>query len=70
MTKPTKEQAEQAVKVLLDYIGEDTAREGLKDTPARVIKSYNELFVGYSNSVDNVLNKRFTDISDYNDVVL
>lgn len=70
MTKPTKEQAEQAVKTLLDYIGDDTTREGLKDTPARVIRSYNELFVGYKDSVEAILNKRFTDISEYNDVVL
>lgn len=70
MTKPTKEQAEQAVKTLLNYIGEDTMREGLKDTPARVIKSYNELFAGYNDSVDKILNKRFTDVSEYNDVVL
>jgi GTP cyclohydrolase I len=68
--KPTKEEAEQAVKTLLDYIGDDATREGLKDTPARVIRSYNELFVGYQDSVAAILNKRFTDISEYNDVVL
>lgn len=70
MIKPTKEEAEQAVKTLLDYIGDDATREGLKDTPARVIRSYNELFVGYQDSVAAILNKRFTDISEYNDVVL
>ena len=70
MNKPTKEQAEQAIKLLLEYIGEDINREGLRDTPKRVIKSYNELFAGYNVEIGEVLNKRFYDVSDYNDVVL
>lgn len=70
MGKPTKEEAQEAVKLLLEYIGENTLREGLKDTPARVIKSYGELFGGYSKNIDDILNKRFYDISKYNDVVL
>ena len=70
MEKPTKEEAENAVKLLLEYIGEDTSREGLKDTPTRVVKSYHELFEGYAQDVAKVLNKRFHDISEYNDVVL
>lgn len=70
MSKPTKQQAEEAVKILLDYIVGDNFREGLKDTPKRVIKSYTELFSGYDEQIDLVLNKRFRDINDYNDVVL
>ena len=70
MEKPTKQQAEQAVKILLEYIGEDTTREGLRDTPRRVIKSYNESFSGYHLKADEVLNKKFCDINEYNDVVL
>lgn len=70
MTRPTKEEAEAAVKLLLQYIGEDTDREGLKETPARVVKSYGELFEGYGHDIAKVLNKRFQDISEYNDVVL
>ena len=70
MGKPTKEEAEKAIKLLLQYIGEDTSREGLKDTPTRVVKSYGELFGGYVQDVGKVLNKRFYDISEYNDVVL
>lgn len=68
--KPTKEQAQEAVRLLLEYIGEDTSREGLIGTPARVIKSYEELYCGYSHDVDEVLNKKFYDISEYNNVVL
>ena len=70
MKKPTKQQAEEAVKLLLDYIVGDNKREGLKDTPSRVIKSYEELFSGYRDEIETVLNKRFRDISKYNDVVL
>lgn len=68
--KPTREEAEQAVKLLLEYIGEDVSREGLSNTPARVIKSYTELFSGYNQNIEDVLNKRFCDISEYDDVVL
>ncbi|PCJ29336.1 MAG: GTP cyclohydrolase I FolE [Rickettsiales bacterium] len=70
MTKPTKDQAEQAVKLLLEYIGEDVNREGLKETPARVVRSYAELFAGYALPIEDVLSKTFTDVSEYNDVVL
>lgn len=70
MNKPTKEQAQQAVKLLLEYIGEDANREGLRDTPKRVVKSYAELFAGYDMSLDDVLNKKFHDVSNYNDVVM
>jgi GTP cyclohydrolase IA len=70
VNKPTKQQAEDAVKLLLDYIVGDKAREGLKDTPMRVVKSYSELFSGYETEIDQVLNKKFRDISEYNDVVL
>ncbi len=68
--RPTKQQAEEAVKTLLSYIGEDVNREGLIDTPYRVIKSYNELFAGYNDSVDKILDRRFTDVSEYNNVIL
>ena len=70
MEKPTKQQAEEAVKLLLDYIVGDKGRKRLTDTPARVIKSYAELFSGYNDEIDSVLNKRFRDISKYDDVVL
>ena len=68
--KPTKEEAEKAVGTLLRYIGGDANREGLADTPRRVIKSYQEIFAGYDADIKNILNKRFYDISDFNDIVL
>lgn len=68
--KPTKKEAEEAVRVLLNYIGEDTMREGMRDTPSRVIKSYDELFSGYKVKIDEILSTRFYDISNFNDVIL
>ena len=70
MKKPTKQQAEEAIRLLLEYIGEDTNREGLKDTPARVVKSYEELFSGYDMDVGAVLNSKFHDVGEYHGVVL
>lgn len=72
MTKnrPTIEDAENAVSTLLEYIGEDLNREGLRETPARVIRSYEELFSGYKVDVEQLLDKKFYDISNFNDIVL
>ena len=44
----TQEEAEQAIKILIEYIGEDPNREGLMETPKRVIKSFNEFYAGYN----------------------
>jgi len=70
VNKPTQEQAEEAIKTLLQYLGEDTNREGLKDTPKRVIKSYKEIFGGYEADVSAILNKKFYEISQYQDIIL
>lgn len=66
----SKQEAEQAVEVLLKFIGEDLSREGLKDTSSRVIKSYGELFSGYGADIEAILNKRFYEISSYSDIIL
>lgn len=55
---------------MLRYIGEDSKCEGMKDTPARVVKSHNELFCGYTVKVDEILSTRFYDISNFDDIVL
>ena len=44
----TQEEAEQAIRILIEYIGEDPNREGLLETPKRVIKSFNEFYAGYN----------------------
>ena len=53
----SQEEAEQAVKTLIQYIGEDPEREGLVDTPKRVIKSFNEFYAGYSQDPEILLSK-------------
>lgn len=70
MSISKKEQALNAVKLLIEYIGEDPSREGLKETPKRVINSYEELFNGYNQDIAKILDKRFYDINKYEDIVL
>lgn len=64
------EEAQSAVKVLLKYIGENPEREGLKDTPKRVIKSFAEFFGGYAHDPISILSKTFEDIEKYDDIIL
>lgn len=68
--RPSKMEAEEAVRTLLRYIGEDPEREGLLDTPARVVKSYSELFSGYSKSADEALGRTFEEVAGYDDIVM
>ncbi|HEV7436068.1 MAG TPA: GTP cyclohydrolase I FolE [Pseudorhizobium sp.] len=69
-TRPTREQAEEAVRVLLRWAGEDPQREGLLDTPKRVATAYRELFNGYELSPEDVLGRTFEEVSGYRDPVL
>ncbi len=55
----TQEEAEQAIKILIEYIGEDPNREGLMETPKRVIKSFNEFYAGYNQDTQKTLRKNF-----------
>ena len=66
----TQEEAELAIKTLIEYIGEDPNREGLIETPRRVIKSFNEFFSGYHEDPKKLLEKTFEDIEGYNDIVI
>jgi GTP cyclohydrolase IA len=68
--RPSSAEAEQAVRTLLRFIGEDPLREGLQDTPMRVVKAYRELFSGYRQSPEEVLDRTFEDVGGYNDAVL
>ena len=63
-------EAEKAVKILIEYIGEDPNREGLLETPKRVIKSFKEFYAGYDQNPEELLSKTFEDIKGYNDIVL
>ena len=68
--RPSRDEAEQAVRVLLRYLGEDPDREGLLDTPKRVIKAYHELFRGYAEDPREVLDRVFEDVAGYQDIIL
>ncbi len=68
--KPTREEAEEAVRTLLKYIGENPQREGLIETPARVVRAYDEFFEGYSQDPAKELGKTFEDIEGFDDIVL
>ncbi|MFQ6159540.1 GTP cyclohydrolase I FolE [Sinorhizobium meliloti] len=68
--RPTQKEAEEAVRVLLRWAGEDPAREGLKDTPSRVAKAYREIFGGYDLAAEDVLGRTFEEVSGYDDIVL
>jgi GTP cyclohydrolase IA len=68
--RPSTAEAEEAVRTLLRYIGEDIDREGLLDTPARVVKAYGELFSGYGVSADEALGRTFEEVSGYDDIVM
>jgi GTP cyclohydrolase I len=68
--RPSRAEAEHAVQTLLAYIGEDPAREGLLDTPRRVVEAYDELFQGYHQCPAEVLNRTFGETAGYDDFVL
>ena len=70
ITRPSRQEAEAAVKTLLLWTGDDPAREGLLDTPARVAKAYRELFGGYGEDPKEVLGRTFEEVAGYDDLVL
>ena len=68
--RPSREDAEAAVRTLIAYAGDDPAREGLIDTPKRVVSAYEELYGGYRDSADEVLDRTFAETGGYDDLVL
>ncbi|MCQ0990091.1 GTP cyclohydrolase I FolE [Jiella marina] len=68
--RPSRAEAEAAVETLLRWIGEDPEREGLKETPKRVVKAYEELFGGYNYEPADVLGRTFEEVAGYDDLVL
>lgn len=68
--RPSREEAMEAVKVLLRWAGEDPTREGLVETPKRVVAAYEEFFSGYTKSASAELTKTFEDIEGFDDMVL
>ena len=70
MTKPTAEDAEAAVRTLIQWAGDDPDREGLQDTPARVARSYRELFAGYESDPREYLKRTFEEVGGYDELVV
>lgn len=68
--RPSREDAEAAVRTLLAWAGDDPEREGLVDTPRRVVKAYEELFGGYRERPAEVLQRVFSEVEGYADIVL
>lgn len=68
--RPSREEAMKAVETLLRWAGEDPAREGLRETPKRVVKAYEEYFTGYAKDAAKELAKTFEDIQNFDDMVL
>lgn len=68
--KPSRSEAEDAVRVLLRWAGDDPAREGLIDTPARVVRSYEEFFSGYNEDPVEILKRTFEEVEGYDEMVV
>jgi GTP cyclohydrolase I len=68
--RPSREEAEAAVRTLIAWAGDDPRREGLADTPARVVKAYEELFAGYDEDPSAALSKVFSEVEGYSDMVV
>ena len=70
VAKPTQAQAEDAVRTLLCWAGDDPSREGLLDTPRRVTKSYLEFFKGYGQDPKEILSRTFQDVEGYDEMIV
>ena len=68
--RPSQQEAEEAVRTLLRWAGDDPTREGLLDTPKRVAKSYRELFAGYDQEPEDILGRTFEEVGGFDDMVL
>jgi len=68
--KVSDKEAEEAFKTILSWIGEDPSREGLLETPKRVVKAFKEYFAGYAEDADKILEKTFGDVEGYDDMVV
>ena len=67
---PTQAEAEEAVRTLIRWAGDDPTREGLLDTPRRVVKSYREFFGGYSENPAEILSRTFSETDGYDEMIV
>ncbi|MEG6509874.1 GTP cyclohydrolase I FolE [Methyloligella sp. 2.7D] len=68
--RPSREQAQEAVRTLIAYAGDNPDREGLIDTPKRVVAAYDEFFSGYREDAHEVLSRTFDEVGGYDDIVM
>ena len=68
--QPSEQEAMDAVKTLIAWAGDDPSREGLIETPKRVIKAYKEFFEGYETDPDKILSKTFEEVAGYDEMVV
>ncbi len=68
--RPSREEAEEAVRTLIAWAGDDPGREGLRKTPERVVDAYGEFFSGYSQDPGAFLSRTFEDVGGYDDMVI
>ena len=68
--RPTREEAEAAIRTLLRWAGDNPDREGLRDTPARVARAYEEFFTGYGSDPVALLERTFEEVEGYDEIVL
>lgn len=69
-SQPSREEAEEAVRTLIRWAGDNPEREGLVDTPARVVRSYEEFFAGYQENAAEMLSRTFEEVEGYDDLVM
>jgi GTP cyclohydrolase IA len=70
LEKPTRSEAEEAVRILIRWAGDDPSREGLLGTPDRVVRSYGEFFAGYEKEPEEILRRTFQEVEGYDEIVL
>jgi GTP cyclohydrolase I len=70
VARPSREEAEAAVRTLIAWAGDDPSREGLADTPGRVVEAFEEFFAGYDGDPYEVLSRTFEDVQGYDDLVM
>jgi len=70
LIRPKRETAEDAVRTLIRWAGDDPGREGLRDTPARVVRAYEEFFAGYLEDPVQILSRTFSEVDGYDEMIV
>jgi GTP cyclohydrolase I len=68
--RPSRQEAEEAVRTLIRWAGDDPVREGLRETPRRVVKAYEEFFAGYQVDAEDILRRTFSETNGYDEMVV